>query len=74
MADENLELKSRYRQNKEQNDELVYNRFTELMDKDGAQILEVNKVIKNEFEFVNSDATIWAIRKRVEERKKNKKI
>ena len=74
MADENLELKTRYRQNKEQNDELVYNRFTELMEKDGAQILEVNKVIKNEFEFVNSDATIWAIRKRVEERKKNKKI
>jgi len=64
-------LKSRFKLEKEAKDLEVYEKFTELMAIDGAQVLQVNKVILELFPDIHSEATIWAIRKRVEEKKEN---
>ncbi len=71
--EENLELKSRFRLLKDAKDLTIYNRYEQLIAIDGAQVLEVYKQIKSEFPEINSDSTIWAIRKRVKKKLKDKK-
>jgi len=70
---DDLILKSRYRQKKEENDQIVFDRFNELIAIEGAQILEVNKQLMKEFDFLNSDTTIWSIRKRMTKKAKDQK-
>lgn len=68
---EELTLKSAYKIEQENRDLQIYERFTELMKTDGAQVLEVNKVVMAEF-GIHSASTVWLTRKRVEARLKKK--
>lgn len=63
-------LKSRYKIEKEEFDKKVYDRFQELIAIEGAQIVAVTDEILKEFPEIHSPATVWAIRKRVEEKEK----
>lgn len=66
--EENPVLKSRFQIEKEAEDMKIYLRFNELMEIPKAQILEVNKVIMQEFPSIHSPVTVWTIRKRVAKR------
>lgn len=61
-------LKSKYKQEKEAKDLEIFNRFTELMAVQDAQVGPVNETILAEFPEVHATSTIWQIRKRVKKR------